>query len=154
MAPLGIVRERSPVCYRKRQRSETSKLRPEGNPMHVLITGAAGMIGRKLTERLPPDASPPPPPPPSAPAKAIAELLLADYAGRGFCGGGGLRLPAICVRPGKPNRAASGVFSSITREPLAGQEALLTIPDDVLHTHASPRAAVQHVLGEIGRAHV
>jgi D-erythronate 2-dehydrogenase len=79
-------------------------------------------------------------------AKAIAELLLADYTRRGFCDGVGLRLPAICVRPGKPNRAASGVFSSIIREPLAGQEALLTIPNDVLHTHASPRAAVRYLL--------
>ena len=42
--------------------------------------------------------------------------------------------------------AASGVFSSIIREPLAGQEALLTIPDDVLYTHASPRAAVRYLL--------
>ena len=83
-------------------------------------------------------------------AKAIAEHLLADYTRRGFCDGVGLRLPAICVRPGKPNRAASGVFSSIIREPLAGQEALLTIPDDVLHTHASPRAAVRYLLHAAG----
>jgi nucleoside-diphosphate-sugar epimerase len=79
-------------------------------------------------------------------AKAIAELLLADYTRRGFCEGVGLRLPAICVRPGKPNRAASGVFSSIIREPLAGEEALLTIPEHVPHTHASPRAAVRYLL--------
>jgi D-erythronate 2-dehydrogenase len=79
-------------------------------------------------------------------AKAVAELLLADYTRRGFCEGVGLRLPAICVRPGKPNRAASGVFSSIIREPLAGDEALLTVPDDVLHTQASPRAAVRYLL--------
>src|SRR5215472_6270731 len=57
--------------------------------------------------------------------KAICELLLADYTRRGFLDGVGLRLPAICVRPGKPNKAASGFFSSIIREPLAGYEALL-----------------------------
>ena len=56
--------------------------------------------------------------------KAIGELLLADYTRRGFCDGVGLRLPAICVRPGKPNKAASGFFSGIIREPLAGQEAV------------------------------
>src|SRR5215471_6808230 len=33
--------------------------------------------------------------------KAICELLLADYTRRGFLDGVGLRLPAICVRPGK-----------------------------------------------------
>jgi nucleoside-diphosphate-sugar epimerase len=46
------------------------------------------------------------------------------------------------VRPGKPNRAASSFFSSIIREPLNGQEAVLPVPDDVRHWHASPRAAV------------
>jgi D-erythronate 2-dehydrogenase len=73
--------------------------------------------------------------------KAIGELLLADYTRRGFLEGVGLRFPTICVRPGKPNKAASGFFSSIIREPLAGQEALLPVPDTVRHTHASPRAA-------------
>src|SRR5882672_8625423 len=33
-------------------------------------------------------------------AKAMCELLLADHSRRGFCDGVGLRLPAICVRPG------------------------------------------------------
>ena len=74
--------------------------------------------------------------------KAICELLLADYTRRGFVDGIGLRLPTICVRPGKPNKAASGFFSGIIREPLAGQEATLPVPDTVRHTHASPRAAV------------
>jgi nucleoside-diphosphate-sugar epimerase len=53
--------------------------------------------------------------------KAMCELLLADYTRRGFVDGVGLRLPAICVRPGKPNKAASGFYSSIIREPLAGR---------------------------------
>src|ERR671938_594173 len=74
--------------------------------------------------------------------KAIDELLLADYSRRGFFDGIGLRLPTICVRPGKPNRAASGFFSGILREPLAGQEAVLPVPDTVRHWHASPRSAV------------
>jgi D-erythronate 2-dehydrogenase len=73
--------------------------------------------------------------------KAIGELLLADYTRRGFLDGIGLRFPTICVRPGKPNKAASGFFSSIIREPLAGQEAVLPVPDTVRHTHASPGAA-------------
>jgi nucleoside-diphosphate-sugar epimerase len=74
--------------------------------------------------------------------KAICELLLADYARRGILDGVGIRLPTICVRPGMPNKAASGFFSGIIREPLAGQEALLPVPETVRHTHASPRAAV------------
>jgi D-erythronate 2-dehydrogenase len=74
--------------------------------------------------------------------KAIAELLLNDYSRRGFVDGVGLRLPTVCVRPGTPNRAASGFFSSIVREPLNGQEAVLPVPETVRHWFASPRAAV------------
>jgi nucleoside-diphosphate-sugar epimerase len=74
--------------------------------------------------------------------KAIGELLLADYSRRGFFDGIGIRLPTICIRPGKPNKAASGFFSNILREPLVGQEAVLPVSEDVRHWHASPRAAV------------
>ncbi|WP_103173828.1 D-erythronate dehydrogenase [Paracoccus sp. SY] len=74
--------------------------------------------------------------------KAITELLLADYTRRGFFDGIGIRLPTICIRPGKPNKAASGFFSSILREPLVGQEAVLPVPDSVRHWHTSPRSAV------------
>jgi nucleoside-diphosphate-sugar epimerase len=74
--------------------------------------------------------------------KAIDELLLSDYSRKGFFDGIGLRLPTICVRPGKPNKAASGFFSGIIREPLAGQEALLPVPETVRHWFASPRTAI------------
>ncbi|MFG1360276.1 D-erythronate dehydrogenase [Xanthobacter pseudotagetidis] len=78
--------------------------------------------------------------------KAIGELLLSDYTRRGFLDGIGIRLPTVCVRPGAPNKAASGFFSGIIREPLAGQEAILPVSDDVMHWHASPRAAVGFLL--------
>ena len=74
--------------------------------------------------------------------KAICELLLADYSRRGFLDGIGVRLPTICIRPGLPNRAASGFFSNILREPLVGKEAVLPVSDDVRHWFASPRAGV------------
>jgi D-erythronate 2-dehydrogenase len=74
--------------------------------------------------------------------KAISELLLSDYSRRGFFDGIGIRLPTICVRPGKPNKAASGFFSGIIREPLNGQEAVLPVPENVRHWFASPRAAI------------
>ncbi len=78
--------------------------------------------------------------------KAIGELLLADYTRRGFVDGIGIRLPTICIRPGRPNKAASGFFSSILREPLAGQEAVLPVPETVRHWHASPRSAVEFLI--------
>ena len=70
--------------------------------------------------------------------KGICELLLADYTRKGFLDGVGIRLPTICVRPGKPNKAASGFFSGIIREPLAGVEAILPVSESVRHTHATP----------------
>jgi nucleoside-diphosphate-sugar epimerase len=78
--------------------------------------------------------------------KAIGELLLADYSRRGFMDGIGIRLPTICIRPGLPNKAASGFFSSILREPLAGKEAILPVSEDVRHWHATPRSAVGFLL--------
>ncbi len=74
--------------------------------------------------------------------KAIGELLLNDYSRKGFIDGVGIRLPTICIRPGAPNKAASGFFSGILREPLAGKPAILPVGDDVVHWHASPRAGI------------
>jgi len=74
--------------------------------------------------------------------KAIDELLLSDYSRKGFFDGIAIRLPTICIRPGLPNKAASGFFSNILREPLVGKEAVLPVSEDVRHWHASPRAAI------------
>src|SRR4051795_12654704 len=78
--------------------------------------------------------------------KAMIELLLSDYARRGFVDGIAIRLPTICVRPGEPNLAASGFFSSIIREPLNGRDAVLPVSTDVRHWFASPRAAIGFLL--------
>jgi nucleoside-diphosphate-sugar epimerase len=83
-------------------------------------------------------------------AKAVTELLLADYTRRGFLDGVGIRLPNIVVRPGKPNKAASGFFSGIIREPLAGQEAVLPVDESVGNWHASPRAAAGFLVHAAG----
>jgi nucleoside-diphosphate-sugar epimerase len=74
--------------------------------------------------------------------KLICELLINDYTRKGMLDGISIRLPTICVRPGKPNKAASGFFSNIIREPLAGQEAVLPVSEDVRHWHATPKSAV------------
>jgi len=82
--------------------------------------------------------------------KAMGELLLSDYSRRGFLDGIGIRLPTIVVRPGKPNKAASGFFSGILREPLAGQPAILPVADTVRHWFASPRSAVGYLVHAAG----
>ena len=73
--------------------------------------------------------------------KAMTELLLSDYSRRGILDGIALRLPTICIRPGAPNKAASGFYSSILREPLNGLPATLPVRDSMRHWFASPRAA-------------
>ena len=78
--------------------------------------------------------------------KAVCELLLADYNRRGIVQGIGLRLPTICIRPGKPNLAASGFFSNILREPINGKSAVLPVEDSVRHWFASPRAAIRFLV--------
>ena len=107
----------------------------------LVFASSIAVFGAPFPEAIPDDFAP-------APLtsygtqKAMAELLLADYSRRGFLDGIGLRLPTICIRPGAPNRAASGFFSGILREPLAGLPAVLPVGDDVRHWHASPRAAI------------
>jgi nucleoside-diphosphate-sugar epimerase len=78
--------------------------------------------------------------------KAIGELLVNDYARRGFVDGRTLRLPTISVRPGRPNRAASSFMSSIIREPLNGEEAICPVDLDFAHYYLSPRLCVQNLV--------
>ncbi|MEP5761973.1 MAG: D-erythronate dehydrogenase [Litoreibacter sp.] len=75
--------------------------------------------------------------------KAICEAMITDFSRKGFVDGMSIRLPTICVRPGKANLAASSFFSGIIREPLNGQKAILPVADTVRHWHASPRSAVK-----------
>jgi nucleoside-diphosphate-sugar epimerase len=84
--------------------------------------------------------------------KVMCEQMLADYTRKGILEGVGVRLPSIVVRPGKPNKAASGFFSGIIREPLNGEEAQLPVADTVMHTHASPRSAVGFLIHAAGLA--
>lgn len=82
--------------------------------------------------------------------KAMVEAMLVDYTRRGFLDGIGIRVPGVCVRPGLPNKAASGFFSNIIREPLAGKEAVLPVPREVVQTLVSPRSAVGFLVHAAG----
>lgn len=82
--------------------------------------------------------------------KAISELMVTDFSRKGFIDGISIRLPTICVRPGKANKAASSFFSGIIREPLNGKTAVLPVSDTVRHWHASPRAAAGFLVHAAG----
>lgn len=78
--------------------------------------------------------------------KAIGELLVNDYSRRGLIDGRGFRLPTISVRPGKPNRAASGFMSSIFREPLNGIASNCPVSRDFPHFYLSPRKCIENLI--------
>jgi nucleoside-diphosphate-sugar epimerase len=126
-------------------------IRRAGGGYHpkVIFTSSGAVFGAPVPESIPDDFHLTPLTSYGT-QKAIGELLLADYVRKGFLTGVGIRLPTICVRPGKPNAAASGFFSGIIREPLAGLEAVLPVPDTVVHTHATPRSAVGFLIHAAG----
>lgn len=117
-------------------------IRLSGLHPRVVFSSSQGIFGGPFPDVVPDDFAPVPLSSYGA-QKLIGETILIDYTRRGFMDGVALRLPTICVRPGRPNGAASGFFSSIIREPLVGQTATLPVPRDFVHTHASPRSAVQ-----------
>jgi nucleoside-diphosphate-sugar epimerase len=120
-------------------------VRAAGYEPRVVFTSSIAVFGAPFPETIPDDFHLTPLTSYGS-QKLVGEVLLADYTRRGFFDGIGIRLPTICVRPGRPNKAASGFFSGIIREPLAGQEAILPVPRSVVHTHASPRSAVNFLL--------
>ena len=107
----------------------------------LVFASSLAVFGPPFPARIPDEFAPQPATSYGA-QKLMVELLVNDFTRKGFLDGLSLRLPTICVRPGAPNRAASGFFSGILREPLAGLPAELPVPDTTRHYFASPRAAV------------
>ncbi|RWC08346.1 MAG: NAD-dependent epimerase/dehydratase family protein, partial [Mesorhizobium sp.] len=101
-------------------------IRLAGFAPRVVFTSSIAVFGAPFPDIIP-DEFHPTPLTSYGTQKLMGEALLADYTRRGFFDGIGIRLPTICVRPGKPNKAASGFFSGIIREPLSGQEAILPV---------------------------
>lgn len=123
---------------------EAIRAQPDYRP-RVVYTSSIAVFGAPFAEPITDDFVPAPMTSYGT-QKLIGELLLNDYTRRGIFDGIGIRLPTIVVRPGKPNKAASGFFSGIIREPLAGIEAVLPVEDDVRHWVASPAAATGFLL--------
>jgi D-erythronate 2-dehydrogenase len=116
-------------------------LRVSGERPKVVFASSIAVFGGPYPELIPDDFYPQPLTSYGA-QKLMGEVLISDFSRKGYVDGVALRLPTICVRPGAPNKAASGFFSSIIREPLAGKIAKLPVPIEVVHTHASPQSAI------------
>lgn len=82
--------------------------------------------------------------------KFVCEQLIADYTRKGFVDGRSVRLPTVTVRPGKPNKAASGFMSGIIREPLAGADAVCPVDPQTGVWITSPRFAVAGLMAAYG----
>ncbi|PRY05142.1 D-erythronate dehydrogenase [Paraburkholderia sp. BL25I1N1] len=116
-----------------------------GHRPRVLFTSSVAVYGGELPDVVQNDTALNPQSSYGA-QKAIAELLLNDYARRGFVDGRVLRLPTISVRPGKPNAAASSFASGIIREPLNGEAAVCPVAGSTRLWLLSPRKAIESLI--------
>lgn len=78
--------------------------------------------------------------------KAMCELLINDYARKGYVDGRVLRLPTISVRPGKPNKAASSFASGIIREPLHGETSVCPVSPELALWVSSPSTVIRNFI--------
>jgi D-erythronate 2-dehydrogenase len=115
----------------------------------VVFSSSVAVFGGSAEHPLPPvieDQTLPNPQTSYGAQKFICEQLLADYTRKGFIDGRALRLMTVCVRPGRPNAAASGFFSGIIREPLAGQRAACPVDPRTEVALASPAKTIGGLL--------
>jgi nucleoside-diphosphate-sugar epimerase len=78
--------------------------------------------------------------------KAMGELLVNDYTRKNFVDGRVLRLPTICVRPGRPNQAASSFVSSIIREPINGEQVICPVSTELALWLSSPDTIIENII--------
>jgi nucleoside-diphosphate-sugar epimerase len=78
--------------------------------------------------------------------KAIAELLVAEYARKGFVDGLACRLATVAVRPGAPNSALSSFVSGIIREPVAAVASVCPVPLDTRLWISAPGTVIGNLL--------
>ena len=121
------------------------RLRHLGGGVRMVMTSSVAVFGGELPAVVPdnqvwaPQSS-------YGTQKAMADLLLSDYARKGFVDARSVRLPTIVVRPGKPNLAASSFASGIIREPLQGQEAICPVVPETVLWLMSPRFVMKNLL--------
>jgi D-erythronate 2-dehydrogenase len=114
-------------------------------PPRVAFASSVAVFGGALPERVPDDQVLTPQSSYGT-QKAVCELLVHDYARKGFVDGRSLRLPTVTVRPGKPNKAASSFASGIVREPLSGVEAVCPVDASTRMWLVSPRTIIDSLI--------
>jgi nucleoside-diphosphate-sugar epimerase len=119
--------------------------RAQERPPRFVFTSSVAAFGGDLPDVVL-DTTAPRPQSSYGAQKVIGELMVNDYTRKGFIDGRCVRLPTIVVRPGKPNRAASGFMSSILREPLKGESTVCPVPAETRMWIASPERAVDMLI--------
>jgi nucleoside-diphosphate-sugar epimerase len=122
----GELRSRSGASNVDATRALLERCRALGTSPRVVFASSVAVFGGVLPDKVPDDQVLTPQSSYGA-QKAVGEMLVHDYARKGFVDGRSLRLPTITVRPGKPNKAASSFASGIIREPLAGVGAVCPV---------------------------
>ncbi|MFM8287868.1 MAG: D-erythronate dehydrogenase [Planctomycetaceae bacterium] len=121
------------------------RARRNGNVPRVVFTSSVAVFGGELPATVT-DETPAHPHNSYGVQKVLGELLVADYTRRGFLDGRSVRLPIVAIRPGRPNRAASGFASGIIREPLAGERGVCPVPSTTRLWIGSPRGAIANLV--------
>lgn len=121
------------------------RLRHLANGARLVMTSSVAVFGGELPV-LVPDNQVWAPQSSYGTQKAMADLLLSDYARKGFVDGRSVRLPTVVVRPGKPNLAASSFASGIIREPLNGEDAICPVAPETILWLMSPRQVIDNLL--------
>lgn len=111
-------------------------------PPKVVFASSVAVYGGANLPRTVTDETPITPQTSYGVAKACGEQLLNDASRKGFLDARSLRLPTICVRTGKPNRAASTWASSMIREPLCGVDMEVPVSPESGMALMSPRRVV------------
>lgn len=125
------------------------RLRATGNQPVLVFSSSLAVFGDSPVQPLPrviEDHTLPTPQTSYGIQKFIGEQLVADYTRKGFVRGRSVRLMTVTVRPGRPNGAASGFFSGMIREPLAGLAAACPVPDDTPVAVSSPGRTIEGIV--------
>lgn len=116
-------------------------LRASGQTPRLVFASSVAVYGGDLpdevddTTMITPDSS-------YGAQKVMGEYLVKDFSRKGLIDGRSLRLPTVVVRPGKPNKAASGFASGILREPLSGVASVCPVAPEARMAIISPRRTI------------
>ena len=119
--------------------------RRNGNKPRFVFTSSVAVFGGELPAKVL-DTTPATPQGSYGAQKAMCELMVTDYARKGFVDGRSVRLPTVSVRPGKANKAASSFASGIIREPLNGVTSICPVPPATRMWVLSPRSTVNNLI--------